>query len=186
MTSDFLMHYGIQGMKWGVRRTPEQLGHIHESHHNYENEFSARMKKVKYKNFTKLQSPKQTMKNGGSCHDQTFAELKQLRKLGYKPKAMFVMEVDDKGQGGMTHSFVYYKKGDKTRWFENAWGDRAGIHDFDSIKDIQKEFRISHKNGSFGNNKMYNNLVFSDFHEDKHKVGETLGEFVNVCLRGKR
>lgn len=23
----FLIHYGVKGMKWGVRRTPEQLGH---------------------------------------------------------------------------------------------------------------------------------------------------------------
>ena len=23
-----LIHYGVKGMKWGVRRTPEQLGHV--------------------------------------------------------------------------------------------------------------------------------------------------------------
>ena len=23
----FLMHYGVKGMKWGVRRTSEELGH---------------------------------------------------------------------------------------------------------------------------------------------------------------
>lgn len=23
----FLMHYGVKGMKWGVRRTPEELGY---------------------------------------------------------------------------------------------------------------------------------------------------------------
>lgn len=31
VTEDFLEHYGVKGQKWGVRRTPEQLGHRGES-----------------------------------------------------------------------------------------------------------------------------------------------------------
>lgn len=31
MASSVLVHYGIKGMKWGVRRTPEQLGHYKSS-----------------------------------------------------------------------------------------------------------------------------------------------------------
>lgn len=27
VTDEFLEHYGVKGQKWGVRRTPEQLGH---------------------------------------------------------------------------------------------------------------------------------------------------------------
>lgn len=26
--SDYIQHHGILGMRWGIRRTPEQLGHI--------------------------------------------------------------------------------------------------------------------------------------------------------------
>lgn len=25
---EYLIHYGVKGMKWGIRRTPEQLGHL--------------------------------------------------------------------------------------------------------------------------------------------------------------
>lgn len=26
-TDEFLEHHGIKGQRWGIRRTPEQLGH---------------------------------------------------------------------------------------------------------------------------------------------------------------
>jgi hypothetical protein len=174
----YLMHYGIKGMHWGIRRTPEQLGH----HESSPKSLSNVLKKLPYKNFTKLQKPEYTLKHGGSCHDQTFAELKKLREMGYKPKAKFLMECSDNGQGGMTHSFVYYKDGKDTVWFENAWKDRAGIHKYNSINDIKKEFQKAHQNGSFGNKKKYKNLVWSDFNESKHRPGETLQQFVNRCL----
>lgn len=34
--SDELMHYGIKGMHWGVRRTPEQLGHRKKNKEEYQ------------------------------------------------------------------------------------------------------------------------------------------------------
>lgn len=177
---DFLMHYGIKGMHWGIRRTPEQLGH-----NETPKQLSKSLKKIKYKEFTKLMSPKAVEKlKKGSCHDQVMFEMSELRKMGIKPKATFVMEYSDNGQGGMTHSFVHYKKGNKTVWLENAWEQRAGIHEYNSLNDIKKDIRNAHKSGSFGNSKTYNNLIFGKFDDREHKFGESLQELVNKCIRG--
>lgn len=107
----------------------------------------------------------------------------ELRKMGLKPKGTFVMEVDDNGQGGMTHSFVHYKNGDKVSWLENAWSDRAGIKDYDSLSAIKREIKKAHKDGSFGNGSKYRNLVWGTFDDREHKPGESLQELVNKCLR---
>ena len=29
---EYLVHYGVKGMRWGVRRTPEQLGHLKQTY----------------------------------------------------------------------------------------------------------------------------------------------------------
>ena len=70
---------------------------------------------IRYSNFTKLKSPEEVFTSkSGSCHDQVMFEMYCLRKMGLTPKAEFFIEYHPhKTQGGMTHSFVYYKKENK-------------------------------------------------------------------------
>ena len=137
------------------------------------------MKDVKYKYFDKLMSPDQVEKTKkGSCHDQVMYEIRELKKLGLDPKALFVMEHSG-NKGGMTHSLVYFLLKNKAYWVENAWSERAGVRAFNSVDDIKKEIRNAHKSGEFGNKSSYKNLSFGDFNPKEQKVGETLQELVD-------
>lgn len=136
-------------------------------------------KNIKYKEFTKLMSANEVMKERkGSCHDQVMFELYWLKKLGYNPKSIFFIEYND-NSGGETHSFVYYNKKDKVCWFENAWGGNEGIKEFASLSDIKNYIRQCHKDGKLGNIKTYPNIEITSF--KNHKPGETLQEFVDIC-----
>lgn len=42
-----LMHYGILGMKWGVRRTPEQLGHVRKKKNDDRPNYHVNARKLK-------------------------------------------------------------------------------------------------------------------------------------------
>ena len=177
---NYLCHSGVKGMKWGVRNGPPYP--INSKFSNPDG-LSVAMKRLKYRNYTRLLRPETTLREGGSCHDQVMLELQELRRMGLKPKAKFLMEYNDNNQGGMTHSFVYFKKNKKTYWFENAWSERAGIHEYKSVKDIQKEIRKAHKTGEYGDIKKYPHIVFTDFNEQNHKYGENLQEFVDRCFK---
>lgn len=137
------------------------------------------MRDIKYKNFKKLMSPDEVRKQkSGSCHDQVMLELDELRKAGLDPHALFVME--HKGnKGGMTHSLVYFIKNNKVYWIENAWAEKAGIREFDSLNAIKKEIKQEHANGNFGNKKNYSDLSFGDFNDKDQKIGETLQELID-------
>lgn len=150
--------------------TPERLSNYMKKH-------------FKYAEFTTLKSPEQTAKDmSGSCHDQTLYELKELSKMGKKPKAMFVIEYDEKtGQGGMTHSFVYWKEHGSVRYLENAWGNHEGIKNFKDLESLQMYFWKSKLKGEFGDKK-YSDLEFGDFNTKKLHSGMTLQELVDACL----
>lgn len=136
-------------------------------------------KNVRYAEFTKLKSPEEVLSSkSGSCHDQVMFELHELRAMGYKPKAIFMIELDpDSSQGGMTHSLVYYTDNKKICWFEHAWGGHEGIREFGSPKDIEKYIRDQHNAGSFGNKKKFPVLLFGRF--GNHSPGESVYDFVS-------
>lgn len=178
----YLAHYGVKGMHWGVRRYQNTDGSLTAAGKvHYTN--AATYLKASMKNFTydssnhKLRSPKETAKmKTGNCHDQVLYELDRLKKGGHDAKAKFLIEVDSKtGQGGQTHSYVYYKDGNQFVWFENAWEDQKGEHRYNSEKelhhDVKKKFR---------SNTSMDKIYDGDFDA---KPGDTLQDIVNKSLK---
>ena len=138
---------------------------------NYMNDF-------KYKEFSTLTPPFVTQfTKQGSCHDQVFYEFDELYKQGLKPKATFIMAVDKNGNGGETHSFVSYNKNNKSYWFENAWSDKNGIHEFSN----EKSMTYNIVNDFARRNKGYN-IYIADMDVTKHNYGEDLTTFVDKCM----
>lgn len=138
---------------------------------------------ISYSNFTKLKSHDEVLKSKkGSCHDQVMFEYEELKKLGYSPKELFIIELDKNGQGGMTHSLVYYKKGNKICWFENAWKGQEGIGEHDSLNNIKDIIRDMYNNYGWGNIRKYGHLEFKTFSISSHKPGESLQQFVDICF----
>lgn len=189
---DTLMHHGVKGQKHGIRRwqnhdgslTPE--GYIHygvgqKSRFKSVQDLSNHMRTFKYAEFTKLKSAKEVEDSkSGSCHDQVMYEYENLKAMGKDPKALFMIEYDEKtGQGGTTHSIVYYEEGGKINYIENAWGGKEGIRQFSNTKQLQNYFKSTHKNGEFGNNKRFPSFDIVEFDPSKHKPGEDLQQFID-------
>lgn len=140
---------------------------------------------IKYKNYTKLQSPEETLKSkAGSCHDQTYMELKLFSDMKLKSIGLFFIEYNpNDNQGGMTHSFVYYTDSNNIMYYENAWEDNKGIHPYKSVKDLKKDFENKHNKGDIGDYKKYPKLEWGSFVYSNHKPGESLQTLVDICLR---
>lgn len=132
---------------------------------------------IKYQEFKTLMTPEEVFESRmGSCHDQVVFELAVLKALKYSPKALFFIEYNEGDNvGGQTHSFVYYRRGTKFYWFENAWGGQAGIHGpYKNVKELKNDIISKH------DTKKYKKLQFASF---KGKEGMTLAELVEACLK---
>lgn len=136
------------------------------------------MNNIEYKDFDFLMSPNEVFVTcKGSCHDQVMLESDELTVQGLDPVAKFLMAIDDNDIGGETHSFVYWEKNGKFYWLENAWADQAGIHEFDTERDLLDYVISAFK---FRNPHQY--IYIADFDPDNHYVGEDLQSLVDICM----
>ena len=71
----------------------------------------------------------------GTCWDQVELERLWFEKNNYEIKTIFIIFEVNYENDFPTHTFLLYKKNDKWYWFENAFEDFRGIHEFESVKD---------------------------------------------------
>jgi hypothetical protein len=141
-------------------------------------QLSLYMQDFKYKDFDALMSASDVGSRGeGSCHDQTLYIYNILDMLGLDPKAKFLMAVDKDNVGEETHSFVYWLEDDSAYWFENAWEDYKGIHEFKSEQDL-----LDFVSNAFAERNPHKYIYMSSFNPTEHEIGEDLGTFVDICM----
>ena len=143
-------------------------------------------KNIKYRHYNHksgLMSPKavETLKTG-SCHDQVLFELNKLQTIPdiQGLRGWFIIESNEMGQGGMTHSVVTYTKDHSLYYFEHSWCGRQGIT---KIKDIEEVYQNLHKQGIYGNIDQYPNLEIFPF---VGTPGMSLHELVQACVNADK
>ena len=83
----------------------------------------------------------------GTCYDQVELERVFFKQLGLKFNTYFMIYYDAKKL--FTHTFVVYEEKEKFYWFEHAWEQNRGVHEYlslyDLLKDVKEKFQKNNK-----------------------------------------
>ena len=164
--SAYLMHYGVKGMKWGVRKERILTGRRRkssisektiEARHNTADDLMHELdgwaygpvvngKPVDSEGFNwekdyRTQTIEQLKKSKcGVCWDFVNYQHDVFKKNGIPDKTyMFIM---DRGKEGfITHTWSQVDLGDGQYWFENSFYKKRGLHKIQSEKDVIQSLR---------------------------------------------
>lgn len=121
-----------------------------------------------------LQSPREVIKNGlGVCWDQAELERYYFKSNDWSIQTYFLCHYDQ--NKCPTHTFLTYKKNHKVYWFEHSWAKYAGIHEYNSLKELLVDVRNKFINTELNNHYQPSNLLLRPY--SKPQSGLSVVEF---------
>ena len=107
-------------------------------------EIMNKLEKINYRFITDddfVYSASEVLKNNsGNCWEQVELERKLFADYGIDTQTYFVSMSDETGKY-QTHTFLVYIKNEKYCWFEHAWEEYVGIHEYLSLEDLLKDVK---------------------------------------------
>jgi hypothetical protein len=127
-----------------------------------------------FDNKYKLQSPNETLNNKvGVCWDQVELERYIFSKYIKLPFETYYIVCNNRERG--THTFLIYKKDNKSYYFENSYEKFRGIKEFNNTRDIIKYV---------GANVLADNpdaTSYETFKYNKPRDGSSVQQFMDYC-----
>ena len=112
----------------------------------------------------------------GHCFDTSNMLIDVLRKNGFDVSAYFILEVDENGNGGTSHTFVVLKENDHSYyWIEVSWDNKQGIHHYSSLNAI---FDDVFKSWDFADEQKYLLFWDADYYATKDGVKDYIRHFI--------
>ncbi len=130
-----------------------------------------------------LMPPQETLnKKVGTCFDQVELERKLFSKIGIKTSSYFLCFKNN--DCIISHTFLVYELNQKFYWFEHAWYDEVGIHEFECLYDllriVELKFLKSHKKEI---DKSFDEYIFK---YERPKFNISSQNFYNYIFKQKR
>jgi hypothetical protein len=92
-----------------------------------------------------LQSPEELINSGhGVCWDMTELERDWFTKHNYNLKVFFMMFAKNVENNLPTHTFLAFEDQGKWYWFEHAFGEQRGIHEYPSLNELIIDVKKKH------------------------------------------
>lgn len=126
-----------------------------------------------------LQTPNQIITNKiGLCFDQVELEREILDQNNIKSQSYFIINY---GKKIKTHTFITYKIKDTYYWFENAWTNEKGIHQYKTKKELLKDITDKFIKDQVKNKDI--NIKIYNYKKPKYNI--TAKDFIIHCQKSK-